>query len=186
MLNDLIAVSWVMIPLLLASVFSAAIILDRLLLLRSSKIIPTYFRQIHSLNDFKNTPNKDLQKSALGRIALAGVQAKSCAKKEMTLQAKEEIFAMERNLNLLGSIATITPLLGLLGTVLGMVTVFAAIMSGGLGQAEELAGGISEALLTTAVGVSIAIVAVFFYRLFNRHIDKLTMRLENFIENVSV
>ncbi len=97
-------------------------------------------------------------------------------------QAKKQVFLWEKHLNMLGSIATVTPLMGLLGTVLGMITIFDVMMQDGLGQAQKLAGGISEALLTTAVGMSIAIIALFFHRYFNRRINDLVLRLETTIE----
>jgi len=85
---------------------------------------------------------------------------------------------MSRYLNLLGTIAQITPLLGLLGTVLGMIQVFTEIMAQGTGNANALAGGISEALITTAAGLTVAIPTLLFYRFFQRRIDSLVVELE--------
>ena len=85
---------------------------------------------------------------------------------------------MERYLNTLGTIAAITPLLGLLGTVIGMIKVFTAIRLEGTGNAAILAGGISEALITTAAGLTVAIPSLFFYRFFMRRIDELGIYME--------
>ena len=88
------------------------------------------------------------------------------------------MFELERYLNSLGTIAAISPLLGLLGTVIGMIKVFAAITAQGVNDASVLAGGISEALITTAAGLSVAIPTLMFYRYFRSRIQELTVVLE--------
>ena len=85
---------------------------------------------------------------------------------------------LERYLNSLGTIASITPLLGLLGTVIGMINVFAAIMANGVGDPAVLAGGISQALITTASGMSVAIPSLMFYRYFRGKVDELVIQME--------
>ena len=92
---------------------------------------------------------------------------------------KQQVVAdLERFLNTLGTIASITPLLGLLGTVIGMIKVFAAITSVGVGDPSVLAGGISEALITTATGMSVAIPSLIFYRYFSGRVDRLAILME--------
>ncbi len=88
------------------------------------------------------------------------------------------IHEMERYLSPLGTIASITPLLGLLGTVIGMIRVFSDIMVEGTGNAQILAGGISEALITTASGLCIAIPALIMHRFFHRRVDTIVVELE--------
>ena len=85
---------------------------------------------------------------------------------------------LERYLNTLGTVAAISPLLGLLGTVIGMIKVFSAIRLEGTGNAAILAGGISEALITTAAGLTVAIPSLFFYRYFQRKVDELVINME--------
>jgi biopolymer transport protein ExbB len=92
--------------------------------------------------------------------------------------ATQVVHELERFLNTLGTIAAITPLLGLLGTVIGMIDVFSAIMIHGTGDASRLAGGISQALITTASGLTVAIPAIFFHRFFMRRVDEITISLE--------
>ena len=92
--------------------------------------------------------------------------------------ASHVIHEMERYLSTLGTIALVTPLLGLLGTVIGMIKVFTAIMVQGTGNASVLAGGISEALITTAAGLSVAIPALIFHRMFQRRIDDIVVDME--------
>jgi len=88
------------------------------------------------------------------------------------------VHELERYLNTLGTIAAITPLLGLLGTVIGMIKVFSAIKLEGTGNAQILAGGISQALITTAAGLTVAIPSLFFYRFFQRRVDELVISME--------
>ena len=92
--------------------------------------------------------------------------------------ANQVVHELERYLNTLGTVAAITPLLGLLGTVIGMIKVFTAIQLEGTGNAAVLAGGISEALITTAAGLTVAIPSLFFYRYFQRKIDELVIYME--------
>src|SRR5690606_22288064 len=88
------------------------------------------------------------------------------------------VHELGRYLNTLGTIAAISPLLGLLGTVIGMIKIFGAVKAGGMGNATALAGGIAEALITTAAGLSVAIPALLFYRYFRGHVDELVVRME--------
>jgi biopolymer transport protein ExbB len=88
------------------------------------------------------------------------------------------VHELGRYLNSLGTIAAITPLLGLLGTVIGMVKVFTAITTHGVGDPGVLAGGISEALITTGVGLSIAIPSLIGYRYLRGRVDGLVVQME--------
>ena len=92
--------------------------------------------------------------------------------------ANQVVHELERFLGMLGTIAAIAPLLGLLGTVVGMIKVFNALNLEGGGNAAVLAGGISEALITTAAGLTVAIPAMIFHRLFVRRVDSLVITME--------
>lgn len=85
---------------------------------------------------------------------------------------------LEKYLNTLGTIAAISPLLGLLGTVVGMIQVFSVMTSVGVGDPGQLAGGISKALITTAAGITVAIPSLFFYRYFRGRVDELVVDME--------
>ena len=99
-------------------------------------------------------------------------------KDSMGEAANDVIHDLESYLNTLGTVAAITPLLGLLGTVIGMIRVFTTIKLEGTGNSMLLAGGISEALITTAAGLTVAIPSLFFYRFFQRRVDRLVIDLE--------
>ncbi|PCJ33181.1 MAG: biopolymer transporter ExbB [Gammaproteobacteria bacterium] len=120
--------------------------------------------------------------SPLGQILAAGLLNRD-ASRDITKESIEDTgrhvtLQLERNLNTLGTIAAITPLLGLLGTVIGMIKVFAVITTEGVGNPETLAGGISEALITTAMGLTVAIPSLIFYRLFRGKINALVVDME--------
>ena len=176
-----------MLPILLCSAVAIAIVLERFWTLNPSRITPrnllgdTWARIKN--NEFDNESLKKLQgSSALGQILAAGIANSRAGRAIMTESieqaASHVIHDLERYLNTLGTIALITPLLGLLGTVFGMIKVFTDIMIQGTGNANELAGGISQALITTAAGLCVAIPALIFYRLFMRRVESLVVDLE--------
>lgn len=122
------------------------------------------------------------ESSPLGRVLAAGL-ANRYRSREIMKEAIEDtgrhvVHELERYLNSLGTIAAVTPLLGLLGTVIGMVKVFAAITTHGVGNPGVLAGGISEALITTAAGLSVAIPALIGYRYLRGRVDELVVQME--------
>ncbi|MGB5325433.1 MAG: MotA/TolQ/ExbB proton channel family protein, partial [Pseudomonadales bacterium] len=120
--------------------------------------------------------------SALGLILAAGLNnanaGREIMKESIGEAASYVIHDMERYLNTLGTIAAVSPLLGLLGTVLGMITVFSELMMHGTGNVAILAGGISQALITTASGITVAIPALMMHRYFQRKIDSVVVTLE--------
>jgi biopolymer transport protein ExbB len=176
-----------MLPIILCSVLAIAIIIERFWTLNPSRIaprnmLPEVWSKIKQ-NQLDAAELRELRNSsALGQILASGlVNAKSgrtIMVESIEQAAGHVIHDMSRYLNLLGTIAQITPLLGLLGTVLGMIRVFTEIMAQGTGNANVLAGGISEALITTAAGLTVAIPTLLFYRFFQRRIDTLVVELE--------
>lgn len=176
-----------MLPIILCSVLAIAIIIERFWSLKPSRIapknmLPDVWSKIKK-NQLDAAELRELRtSSALGQVLAAGlVSAKSgrtIMVESIEQAAGHVIHDMSRYLNLLGTIAQITPLLGLLGTVLGMIRVFTEIMAQGTGNANVLAGGISEALITTAAGLTVAIPTLLFYRFFQRQIDTLVVELE--------
>ena len=176
-----------MLPMILCSVLAIAIIIERFWTLNPSRIspknmLPDVWSKIKQ-NQLDAAELRDLRtSSALGQILAAGlVSAKSgrtIMVESIEQAAGHVIHDMSRYLNLLGTIAQITPLLGLLGTVLGMIRVFTEIMAQGTGNANVLAGGISEALITTAAGLTVAIPTYMSHRYFSRKVDSLVLSLE--------
>ena len=120
--------------------------------------------------------------SPLGQVFAAGIsnakRGREIMKEAMEEAAGQVSHSLERYLTSLGIIASVSPLLGLLGTVVGMIKVFTALMLEGAGNANVLAGGISQALITTAAGLSVAIPALIFHRFFMRRVDELVISME--------
>lgn len=178
---------WLMIPILLCSVIAAAICVERFWTLRAEQVAPrNLLAQVWNAIKNDEMDNKRLRElksgSPLGQILTAGItshrRGRDIMKESIEEVAGHVIHEMERYLNTLGTVAAISPLLGLLGTVIGMIKVFTAIRLEGTGNAAVLAGGISEALITTAAGLTVAIPSLFFYRFFQRKVDELVIYME--------
>ncbi|AFP31289.1 MULTISPECIES: MotA/TolQ/ExbB proton channel family protein [Marinobacter] len=176
-----------MVPILFCSVLALAIILERFWSLRDSRIAPPealneLWRWIKK-KELNGRRLKTLQASSpMGRVLASGLlnakHGREVMKESIEHEASQVVHQLERFLNPLGTVATITPLLGLLGTVIGMIKVFAEIQLAGVGNAGNLAGGISEALITTASGLSVAIPALIAHRYFIRRVDALVVNME--------
>lgn len=176
-----------MLPIMLCSVAALAIIGERFWVLKQEKVLPTNLVsdvwQMHKQRKLNQENIKLLRDSSpLGRILAAGLinmhHEREVMKEAIEETGRQVVQELERFLNTLGTIASITPLLGLLGTVIGMIKVFAAITSLGVGNPAVLAGGISEALITTASGLSVAIPSLMFYRYFRGKVDALVLKME--------
>lgn len=178
---------WLMVPIILCSVVAVAIIVERFWALKQEKVVPgNLVAQIWQLHQKQELNNERLtllrDSSPLGRILAAGLvnmqHEREVMKEAIEETGRQVVIELERFLNTLGTIASITPLLGLLGTVIGMIKVFAAITEQGVGNPTVLAGGISEALITTAAGLSVAIPSLMFYRYFRGRVDMLVIKME--------
>ena len=186
MLEIVQAGGWLMVPILLGSVVAAAISVERLWTLQRSRITPkNLLEQVWTMlrGDAMDAQKlRELRASSpLGQVLAAGV-ANAKRGREVMKEAMEEAAAqvshdLERYLTSLGVIASISPLIGLLGTVVGMIKVFTALMLEGAGNANVLAGGISQALITTAAGLSVAIPALMFHRFLLRRVDELMITM---------
>lgn len=178
---------WLMVPIILCSIAVIAITVERFWALNPAKIAPrNQLGEVWNLiqtNKMDSERLKELRRSSsLGRILAAGLSnsrhGRDVMKDSIEEAAGQVIHDMERYLTILGTIASIAPLLGLLGTVFGMIAVFNAIMMEGSGNAAVLAGGISQALITTAAGLSVAIPAMISHRFFLRRMDTLIVTME--------
>lgn len=176
-----------MLPIILCSVVALAIIAERLWTLRASRIAPPdllgeVWQMIRNGQLDTQGLHRIRHSSPLGEILSAGLvhatQGRELMKEAIEEAAARVVHELERYLNALGTIAGIAPLLGLLGTVLGMIDIFGAFMSSGMANAALLAGGISKALLTTAAGLFVAIPALFFHRFLCRRVDELVVGME--------
>ena len=178
---------WLMAPILLCSVAAMAIIVERLWSLQRERVVPAdlaarAWEWVRTGTLTEDRIQALREGSPFGRI-LAAALASRHLDREMMKEYIEEVgrhvaHELDRYLGALGTIAAISPLLGLLGTVIGMIKVFAVITAQGVGEPRVLAGGISEALVTTAAGLTVAIPSLLFHRVLRGRVDELVVTME--------
>jgi biopolymer transport protein ExbB len=187
MLEIVRAGGWVMLPIIGCSIIAASIILERLWTLQPKRVLPVDLAK--RVRDWVSNDALDAehlqrlhQSSPLGQMLAAGLAnrhaTRDVIKEGIEDAGRHAVHELERYLSPLGTIASISPLLGLLGTVIGMIKVFAAIQANGVGNPGVLAGGISEALITTAAGLTVAIPALIAYRYLRARVDGLVVQME--------
>ena len=174
-------------PLLLCSLAAIMIIIEKFWMLKTNAVVPSKLQaQITELIEAETLEAHKVEAlrrhSSLGEVLAAGIRNRAHGRDQMK-QAIEEsgrfvIHRLSKRLNALGTIASVSPLVGLLGTVVGMIQVFAAIRLSGVGDPTVLSGGISQALITTAVGLAIGIVSLLFYRYFKGKVEQIAILLE--------
>lgn len=173
MLDILMAGGWAMLPILMCSLVALAIVLERCWTLRRAAVLPPGLgeevrrwarsgqldpKHLEALSD--GSPLGELLAAAL---AVRG-QSRDIIKERIEDTGRHVVHRMERYLNTLGTIALIGPLLGLFGTVIGLIRMFMQVMAGGIGDPAKMAGGIGEALICTASGLTVAIPAYVLHR----------------------
>ncbi len=183
----------IMYPILLCSILALAIAFERALYLRDKVLLPSGF--INEIKDLVYQRNikqalrlcQDTPKP-LARIIEAGIlkheYSREVIKETFENAGKNESPNLERFLHVLATIASVSPLLGLLGTVVGMIRVFEVISTQGVGDAGALAGGISEALLTTAAGLLVAIPTVIIHNYFQKKANNLMLSMESITQEI--
>ena len=187
MYQVLSAGGWVMPFIVLCSIIALAICIERQIALNRKKIAPphllaTVWQQLRGEGLDAQRLKSLRQGSPLGAILAAGLanrhQGRDVMRESIQEAASHVIHQLERYLNTLGTVAAVTPLMGLLGTVLGMISVFTEITTHGTGNAGALAGGISEALITTAAGLAVAIPSLVMHRYYTSRIESIVVDLE--------
>jgi biopolymer transport protein ExbB len=178
---------WVMYPILACSVAAMAIVLERLWSLRRSRVapedlLPTVWELDRRHQLTPATIGEIRDGSPLGRIVAAGLvnreHSREVMKEALEETGRQVVHELERYLNMLGTIGVISPLLGLYGTVLGMIQTFTVITTSGIGNAAPLAGGIAQALITTAAGLTVAIPTLLLYHFLVGRVDSLAILME--------
>lgn len=182
-----------MYPLALTSLFAVALIIERIISLRKKKIlIPEIISVVENFSSFKDIDLArnicDKYQGPLSNIIRTALENYKLTKQEIREiledQGRQEIRTLQRNLVALEAVAAVSPLMGLLGTVLGMVQVFNVIKEQGVGQTAALSGGISQALLTTVSGLFIAIPTLLFYYYFSRKAENFILDIEKYTNNL--
>jgi biopolymer transport protein ExbB len=174
-------------PIILCSIAAAAIVLERLWTLQDRRVLPRELTQkVWQLIEQNQINDKVIaaleQNSPLGRVLAAGL-ANRHRSREVMMERLEDtgrhvIHELERFLGALGTIAAVSPLLGLLGTVIGIIHAFNAIQAGGMGDPRALSAGIGESLVATAAGLIVAIPALLAHRALRAKVDNIVIEIE--------
>lgn len=187
MLEIVQAGGWLMWPIIACSVVAVAIVLERLWTLQEKRVLPvSVANQVMELMQRDQIDVKQIhevqQSSPFGQVLAAGLAyrhaARDVLKEVVEDTGRHVVHELERYLGTLGTIAAISPLLGLLGTVSGMIRSFTAITADGVPNPAVLAGGISEALVATAAGLTVAIPSLIAYRYLRGRVEGLVVRIE--------
>lgn len=191
MLSIIQAAGWPIWPLILCSIIGLALIIERFVSLRQSRVAPPQLLDEVLLITRTSLPAMDVvhklhESSVLGQVLAAGLRmvvieprtTERMVRQSIELAGRSAAQQLERYLNTLGTIAAAAPLLGLLGTVVGMIEIFGSQAPTGANNPAALAHGISIALYNTAFGLIIAIPALMFYRYFRGRVDDHLMNLE--------
>jgi biopolymer transport protein ExbB len=174
-------------PIILCSIIAAAIILERLWTLQDKRILPPGLtRKAAALLETSQINDKVIQAlaqtSPLGSVLAAGManrhRPRAVLVERIQDTGRHVVFELERYLNTLGTIAGVSPLLGLLGTVAGIIKSFNAITAGGLGNPQALSGGIAEALVCTAAGLGVAIPSLIAFRYLRGRVERIVVEME--------
>lgn len=174
-------------PIILCSIIAAAIILERLWTLQDKRVLPPDLtRKVSQLIDANQINDRVVQaleqNSPLGKILASGLahrhRPRAVVMERLQDTGRHVVFELERFLNTLGTIAGVAPLLGLLGTVAGIIKAFDAIVAGGMGDPRALAGGIAEALICTAAGLGVAIPSLIAFRYLRGRVDRIVVAME--------
>jgi biopolymer transport protein ExbB len=175
---------YTMIPLSLCSLISIAVIVEKGWVLREKKVLPE--KLLRRLREHPENPQIEADGSPLGAVIETVRRTRPWGRQRgseaLQLTLKQVGSALERGLSLLEITAVVSPLLGLLGTVLGMVEVFKVISRLGVGQAQAMSSGISQALITTIAGLIVAIPALVAHGIYTRKVDSLLLELESVAE----
>ena len=175
-------------PIIACSVIAMAVTLERLWAFRRKRVVPEHLLaqiwQLHKKGDLSISQIQSVREnSLLGRVLAAGLtnmhHTREVMKEAIEEEGRQVVHELDKYLNTLGTIASIAPLLGLLGTVIGMIKVFTAITTAGVGNPAVLAGGISEALITTAAGLSVAIPSIMAHRFLTGRVEELTVAMQD-------
>jgi biopolymer transport protein ExbB len=174
-------------PIILASIVTAAIFLERLWTLQTKRVLPSELTEkVWRWVEQGQIQDKHIaalqQNSPLGKILAAGLANRNrdrvVIREAIEDTGRHVVHELDRFIGTVGTIASLSPLMGLLGTVFGMIRTFNAITTSGIGNPASLAGGIAEALITTAAGLTVAIPALLAYKYLRGRVQTLVVQME--------
>jgi len=186
-LEILIAGGWALVPILICSAIALAIVLERAWTLRRKSVLPPGLGE--EVREWARNGQLDprhlealASDSPLGELLASALAMRNRPREQIKERIEDTgrhvVHRMERYLNTLGTIALIGPLLGLFGTVIGLIRMFMEVMAGGIGDPARMAGGIGEALICTAAGLTVAIPAYVLHRYFRSRVAGYVVQME--------
>lgn len=179
-------------PIIVCSIALVGIVLERLWTLQRKRVLPEeLIKKVSQLADSNQVNPKVIEalerNSPLGRVMAAALSNRHRGRAIMMERVEDTgrhvVHELERFVNSVGTIASVSPLLGLLGTVTGIIRAFTAVQMGGMGDARALAGGISEALVCTAAGLTVAIPAYVAHRYLRGKVERIVIEMEKVAVN---
>lgn len=184
MLDLLTRGGWVMLPLALCSIAAVTIVIERLLFFRRTAGVSGLADKVLGLMQ-QGQINEAITltretKAPLLRVLSAGLNCRADSSKAMEAAAIAEVSVLKRGLPALDTIITLSPLLGLLGTIIGMINSFQIMSSAGMGQPHAVTGGVAEALIATATGITVAVITLIPYNYFLARVEKETEVIEHY------
>lgn len=178
-----------MLPLVICSLVAVTVIIERIRFLKNSRVPEKAEHVLILTEQGKIKEALEITSNAKAPILLvlsAGIKAHAAAAKAMEAAAIKEISAMKKGLTALDTIITLSPLLGLLGTIIGMIGSFQVMAVGGLGQPHAVTGGVAEALIATAAGISVAVITLIPYNYFLARIERETEIIEHYATRLEI
>lgn len=190
MLDILIRGGWMMIPIVACSVIGVAIAIERLMFfasIRQSAVAARMLKLIEQGKDADALALAERHPSPLARVLAAGILHRAeDPQKAMEAKGVEEVSRMKRGLPILDTVITLGPLLGLLGTIIGMIQSFGIMAKSGLGTPHAVTGGVAEALICTAAGIFVAVTNLVPYNYFLSRVEQETARIEQYATQAEV
>lgn len=183
MLQALIKGGWIMLPLALCSIVAVTIIVERFLFFRRITATERAEEVIDLIHNGQLSESLVITKEEevpLLRVLAAGIAHHLNPAKAMEAAGIVEVSAMKRGLPALDTIITLSPLLGLLGTIIGMINSFQVMSVAGMGQPHAVTGGVAEALIATATGITVAVITLIPYNYFLARIERETEVIEHY------
>ncbi|WP_169717933.1 Biopolymer transport protein ExbB [Sporomusa silvacetica DSM 10669] len=189
MVDLLIKGGWIMLPLAICSIVAITIIVERLLFFKRAGAVERADKVITLINQGQIDEAINLTKGAkvpLLRILSAGIDNRHKSAKAMEAVGIAELSVMRRGLPALDTIITLSPLLGLLGTIIGMINSFQVMAVASMGQPHAVTGGVAEALIATATGITVAVVTLIPYNYFLARVERETEVIEHYATKLEI
>jgi biopolymer transport protein ExbB len=182
-----------MYPLLACSIIALSVVIERTIFwfrlgLRSQPSLVDEVLELSRQGDWESIRNKTLHaKDYMIKILVSGILHREFSMiKAMEAAAADEIKHMRRFMGVLDTMITVAPLLGIFGTVLGIISSFEALGSAGIEHPQEVTIGVAQALITTAAGLGIAILSVFPYNYFNSRVENAAVQIEKYATSLEI